>query len=93
MGIWAKVEKNVSIKQKVLRHTRLDKLKDCLINILAGGTGVVETNLRVRPDRAVQVAFGRQSCAEQSTLSDTLNACSAENVNQLRMAVTAILRC
>jgi hypothetical protein len=39
------------------------------------------------------VAFGRQSCAEQSTISDTLNACSAENVNQLRMAVTAILRC
>ena len=69
------------------------QLKDCLINILAGGTGVVETNLRVRPDRAVQVAFGRQSCAEQSTISDTLNACSAENVNQMRMAVTAILRC
>jgi hypothetical protein len=93
MGLWALVERNVSIKQKVLLHTPLDKLKDCLINILAGGTGVVETNLRVRPDRAVQVAFGRQSCAEQSTISDTLNACSAENVNQLRMAVTAILRC
>ena len=93
MGIWAMVEKNVAIKQKVLLHTPLDKLKDCLINILAGGTGVVETNLRVRPDRAVQVAFERQSCAEQSTISDTLNACSAENVSQMRTAIQEILRC
>jgi hypothetical protein len=93
MGIWTRVEKNVAIKQKVLLHTPLDKLKDCLINILAGGTGVVETNLRVRPDRAVQVAFGRQSCAEQSTISDPLNACSAENVSQMRTAIQEILRC
>src|SRR5574342_1083765 len=93
MGIWRMVEKNVAIKQKVLLHTPLDKLKDCLINILAGGTGVVETNLRVRPDRAVQVAFGRQTCGEQSTISDTLNACSAENVNQMRTAIQEILRC
>jgi hypothetical protein len=31
------VEGYVQIKQKVLRHTPLEKLKDCLINILAGG--------------------------------------------------------
>lgn len=92
MGIWSVVEGSVHIKQKVLRHTPLDKLKDCLINILAGGTGLVETNLRVRPDRAVQMAFGRQSCAEQSTISDTLNACTAENVNQMRTAINRILR-
>lgn len=92
MGIWSVVEGCVHIKQKVLRHTPLDKLKDCLINILAGGTGLVETNLRVRPDRAVQLAFGRQSCAEQSTISDTLNACTAENVKQMRTAINLILR-
>lgn len=92
MGIWSMVGESVHIKQKVLRHTPLDKLEDCLINILAGGTGLVETNLRVRPDRAVQMAFGRQSCAEQSTISDTLNACTAENVSQLRTAINRILR-
>lgn len=92
MGIWLMVEESVHIKQKVLRHTPLDKLKDCLINILAGGAGLVETNLRVRPDRAVQCAFGRQSCAEQSTISDTLNACTAENVDQMRTAINRILR-
>lgn len=93
MGIWTMVEQCVQVKQKVLLHTPLDKLKDCLINILAGGTGVVETNFRVRPDRAVQLAFGRKSCAEQSTISDTLNACSAENVSQMRTAINEILRC
>lgn len=92
MAIWLVVEQSVHIKQKVLRHKPSDKLKDCLINILAGGSGLVETNLRVRPDRAIQVAFGRTSCAEQSTLSDTLNACTAENVNQMRTAINLILR-
>ena len=93
MGIWRMVERYVQIKQKVLRHTPLEKLKDCLINILAGGTGLVETNLRVRPDQAVQLAFGRKTCAEQSTISDTLNACTAENVSQMRTAIKEILRC
>ena len=93
MGVWTMVEQKVAIQQKVLLHRPLDKLKDCLINILAGGTGLVETNFRVRPDRAVQLAFGRQSCAEQSTISDTLNACSAENVSQMRTAMQEILRC
>ena len=49
MGIWLVVEQSVHVKQKVLRHKPSDKLKDCLINILAGGSGLVETNLRVRP--------------------------------------------
>lgn len=93
MGIWAMVERNVTIKQKVLLHAPLDKLKDCLINMLAGGTGLVETNFRVRPDRGVQLAFGRKSCAEQSTISDTLNACSMDNVSQMRTAVNEVLRC
>jgi Transposase DDE domain group 1 len=92
MGVWLVVEQCVQIKQKVLRHKPSDKLKDGLINILAGGSGVVETNMRVRPDRAIQVAFGRTSCAEQSTISDTLNACTAENVNQMRTAINLILR-
>jgi hypothetical protein len=92
MDVWSVVKQCVHIQQKVLRHKPSDKLKDCLINILAGGHGLVETNLRVRPDRAIQVAFGRTSCAEQSTISDTLNACTVENVNQMRTAVNLILR-
>jgi hypothetical protein len=92
LNIWTTVGEHVKIKQKVLIHTPLDKLLDCLINILAGGTGLVEINTRVRPDQAVQRAFGRTACAEQSTISDTLNACTAENVKEMRTAVTTILR-
>ena len=92
LGVWAVVGEHVHIRQKVLRHKPLDKLLDCLLNILAGGQGLVETNLRVRPDRAVQLAFGRSTCAEQSTISDTLNACTPANVTELRTAITQILQ-
>ncbi|HEX3054392.1 MAG TPA: hypothetical protein VHP83_27300 [Aggregatilineaceae bacterium] len=53
---------------------------------------LVEINTRVRPDRAVQRAFGRQGCGEQSVVSTTLNACTEETVQQMRTALTAIYR-
>jgi hypothetical protein len=53
---------------------------------------LVEINTRVRPDKSVQRAFGRSTCAEQSTISRTLNACTSENVRQLQSALTFILR-
>lgn len=92
MDIWPVVERTVTIKQKVHRHTPTDKLLDCLIGMLAGGVGVVEVNTRVRPDMAVQRAFGRQGCAEQSTVSRTVNACTAHNVHQMRTAVRTIFQ-
>lgn len=92
LAIWPVVEQHVQVKQKVLQHTPTDKLLDCLINILAGGGGLVEVNTRVRPDVAVQRAFGRQACADQSTISDTLNACTSEQVAQLREALRIIFR-
>lgn len=91
-NIWGIVGEHVKIKQKVLVHTPLDKLLDCFINILAGGTGLAEINTRVRPDQAVQRAFGRKTCAEQSTISDTLNVCTPVNITEMRTAVTIILR-
>ncbi len=90
-GIWKVVREHLRIKQKVREHQPLDKVLDCFINILAGGSGLVEINVLVRPDIAVQRGFGRQTCAEQSTVSHTLNACTAENVEQLRAAVQIIL--
>ena len=91
-GVWDVVRQQVCIKQKVRAHQPLDKLLDCFINILAGGSGLVEINLLVRPDVAVQRAFGRRTCAEQSTISDTLMACTPDNVHQLRTAVQIILQ-
>ncbi len=91
-GIWSIVETHVKIKQKIHQHTPLNKLLDCFINILAGGVGLVEINTRVRPDRALQRAFGRTTCADQSTINRTMNVCTPENVTQLRIALTCILR-
>ena len=90
--VWDVIRHQLQIKQKVRKHQPLDKVLDCFINILAGGAGLNAINLLVRPDVAVQRAFGRQTCAEQSTISDTLNACTSENVQQLRAAVQSILR-
>jgi hypothetical protein len=92
MGIWATIRAYVHIKQKKRKHDPLDKLLDAFINILAGGHGLSEINTRVRPDPAVQHAFGRVGCADQSSTSRTLNACTSENVQQFRQALQAILR-
>jgi hypothetical protein len=89
-GIWQTVERHVHIKQKVIDHTPLAKLLDAFINILAGGHGIVEVNTRVRPERGLQQAFGREGCAEQSVVSETLNHCEPDTVEQMRQALGAI---
>jgi len=92
MGIWDVVKQHVQIKQKEIKYTPWDKLLDALINILAGGHGLVEVNTRVRSDEMLQQAFGRDGCAEQSTVSDTLNVCTEENTHQMRQAVEEVFR-
>jgi hypothetical protein len=92
LGIWKQVNKQVQIKQKTLTHTPAEKLLDALIGILSGGHGLVEINTLVRPDKALQRAFGRTNCAEQSTISRTLDACTPENVAQMREALQTIYR-
>lgn len=92
LALWQVVAQHVQIKQKIRTHTPLEKLQDCFVNILAGGHGLVEINTRVRADPGLQRAFGRSCCAEQSTISDTLDACTPENVQQMREAMTCLLR-
>jgi hypothetical protein len=86
------IKQQVQIQQKTVKYTRVEKLTDGLIAILAGAQGMVEINKRVRPDRGLQAAFGRAGCAEQSVVQDTLDACTAENVIQMQAAVDAIYR-
>jgi hypothetical protein len=90
--VWSVIEREVHIQQKVVKHTPTDKLKDLFITLLAGGRGVVEINTRLRDQAGLQRAFGRAVCAEQSTVSDTLNACTPENVAQLRQALQTLVR-
>jgi hypothetical protein len=90
LGIFKPMEEQVKIRQKVINHTPAQKLLDGLISILAGGRGLVEVNKRVRSDYALQRAFGRERCAEQSVISDTMDAASTENVQQMQDAMTEI---
>ena len=90
--VWEVIEEQVKIKQKVIKHTPTDKVKDLLINMLAGGHGVADINNRVRVDKTIQLAFGRRVCAEQSTISETLNACTEKNALELAGALKVIYR-
>lgn len=82
----------VKIEQKTVKHSPTDKLYDALIAILSGAHGLVEVNTRVRADPALQRAFGREACAEQSVIQETLDACSEANVHELQQALTTIYR-
>ena len=62
------VRQRVQIMQKTVKHSPLDKLYDAWIAILAGAHGLVEINTRLRSDAALQQAFGRTACADQSTV-------------------------
>ncbi len=51
----------------------MDKLMDAFMAILSGAHGLLEVNTRVRCDVALQRAFGRECCAEQSLVQMTLS--------------------
>ena len=91
LGLWADIEALVHVPQKVHCHSPTAKLLDAFITMLAGGHGLVESNLRVRTEPVVQAAFGRRACADQSTISTTFTRCTSANVEQLRAALKLIL--
>jgi hypothetical protein len=86
------IAEHVHIRQKRIKHTPLEKLTDAFIAILCGAHGLCEVNTRVRTDTALQRAFGRTSCAEQSVVQETLDHCTAENVQQMEEAMDTIFR-
>lgn len=46
----------------------------------------------MRTDAALQRAFGRSSCAEQSVVQETLDHCTSENVRQMKRAFKVLLQ-
>jgi hypothetical protein len=90
LKLFSAVEQMVKIKQKSIKHTPVEKLYDAFISILAGAHGLSEVNTRLRSDSALQRSFGLQSCAEQSVVQRTLDACTEENVTQMQQALDRI---
>ena len=83
---------HLRIKQKTIHHTPIEKLTDAFIAILAGSHGLCEINTRVRTDAALQRAFGRKGCAEQSVVQETLDACTSQNIGEMKRAFKALLQ-
>ncbi len=92
LDLFGPIRTEVQIRQKTIKHTPADKLYDAFISLLAGAHGMVEINTRLRTDAALQHAFGRQACAEQSVVQQTLDACTDENVRQMQHALDVIYR-
>ena len=81
LNLFGPIRERVRIPQKTVRYAPADKLYDTFIALLAGAHGLVEINRVLRAAPALQAAFGRAACAEQSVVQDTLDACTAENVS------------
>ena len=92
MEILSKLEKGVKIHQKAIKYKPSEKLMDTLIGILSGCKGIVEINKKVRTDKALQCAFGREGCAEQSVVSRTLNASTEANIIEMEQVLKEIYR-
>ena len=92
LDLFGPIREQVMIAQKTVKYTPNDKLYDGFIAILAGAQGMVEINTRLRSDAALQAAFGRAGCAEQSVVQQTLDACTADTVAQMNQAVDTIYR-
>lgn len=92
LDVFGPIREQVKIGQKTIKDSPVDKLGDAFISMLAGAHGLVEINTRLRADVALQRAFGRERCAEQSVVQDTFNACTPENVEQMQEALDRIYR-
>lgn len=83
-GFFTPFYEGVHIAQKHTHHDPIDKLLEVLICALRGAPTVYEINTLVRPHPELWHAFGLRSCAEQSTVADTLDACTQANVDEFR---------
>ena len=80
---FAPLREQVTVPQKTVWYRPIDKVLDALVGILCGAKTIAQSNVTLRTDPAVQRAFGRTGCADQSTIARTLRACTPENVAQL----------
>jgi hypothetical protein len=80
---FASLQEQVQIPQKTVWYRPIDTVLDGLLGILCGAKTIAQSNSTIRVDPAVQQAFGRTGCAEQSTIARTLQASTAETVDRL----------
>lgn len=91
-GIFDQIREGVHIAQKTVKDSPQDKLIDILVTLLCGAQSLVQINTLLRADPALQRSIGRQRCSEQSVAQQTLDAATAENVEQMRGVLTTLFR-
>jgi Transposase DDE domain group 1 len=82
-AFFAPLSQHVQIPQKTIKYRPVEKLLDALVGMLCGAKTIAQSNVTVRVDPAVQRAFGRKGCADQSTIARTLQAGTPQTVQQL----------
>lgn len=87
MNFFKPLEAHVQIGQKVLKYTPVHKLEMFLVAVLAGAKAVSQTETTVRLDSALISAFGLPGCADQSSIAQTLNAATEQDVADLQAAL------
>jgi hypothetical protein len=89
-AIWTGIEAKVKIPQKTVIYRPTDKLRAVFVAIMAGAHGLVEVNTTLRADKGLGVAFDLPRWPDQSTLSETLSACTAETATAMRTCLSTI---
>ena len=92
LNLFEPIRRHVHIAQKTVKYKPIDKLYDGFMALLAGAHGLVEINTLLRADSALRLAFGREQCAEQSVVQQTLDHCTAETVDQMEQAMDELYR-
>lgn len=84
----------VPFKMKTVDHSPGDKLNQLAAHILAGGMHVEELGAGPHPlacDQAVAEAWGQESFASASGVSDLLRAASTESVEVLKLEIRRVM--
>ncbi len=91
-GFFKPLEAHLKIGQKVLKYTPVQKLEMFLVAVLAGAKAVSQTAITVRIDPALMSSFGLPGCADQSSIAQTLNAASEQDVANMQTALDELFR-
>jgi hypothetical protein len=94
---WLKREKlfrflnHLTLDLKTVKRTPRSKLEDLLVCVMAGVGSLRQIDESVRKDQGLALALGRESLADQSLISQTLDAFEEKSLAKLRSNLTGFL--
>jgi len=90
--VFAPLREPVKLGGKTILHEPYQTWLDVVVSVLADGASLKQINTRLRPDTALAAAWGREGCADQSTITRVLDAFTPLAVAQLRTALEQLYR-